>query len=201
VDMALTGQGALEFVTDNTYELVILDLGLPEVDGIHLLKHFRNLGGNAAVLVLTGRLKIVERELGLDAGADDYLTKPFDVRELLARVRALLRRPKQYRSTVLTAGELSLDCKHHRVHCNQHEIALKPLEFALLEFFLRHPNQVLTGESLLNGVWGSQSDASLDTLRTYIKTLRKKIDRPGVPSRISTLHGVGYRFDGGADER
>ncbi len=189
------GARALEILRIAQFDVVVLDWMLPGLTGIEVCQQYRRTGGCAPVLMLTGRKEITEKERGYAAGADDYLTKPFDTRELSLRVRALLRRTPTFAGDVLTAGALSLDPVSHRVTRAGTEIHLQPLEFALLEYLMRHPRHVLSADALLNSVWATESEASVDTLRTYIKTLRKKIDVEGEPSGIRTVHGFGYKFE------
>jgi DNA-binding response OmpR family regulator len=179
-----------------SYEVVILDWDLPKCTGIEVCKEFRSRGGSTPILMLTGKGSINEKETGLDAGADDYLTKPFHLKELSARIRALLRRPvASYTGATLKAGPLELDPSTRRVTKSGDELTLLPKEYALLEFFLRHPNEVFSPDALLNRVWNSESDASTDTIYTYIKMLRKKITPEAPSSMIKTVHGVGYRLE------
>lgn len=172
------------------YDLIILDWELPEVSGLEILKHYRSRGGQAPVLMLTGKDEISDKEEGLDGGADDYLTKPFHMKELGARVRSLLRRPAAVRESVLSAKSITMDVSKYRVHKGTESIALVPKEFQLLEFMMRHPNQVFTPEALLNRVWPSESDSTAEALRTTMKRLRKKIDPDS--EILKTVHGVGY---------
>lgn len=188
------GAEALAALKLYDYDLIILDLNLPTLSGMQICTEYRSSGGRSPILMLTGRKDISDKERGLDVGADDYLTKPFDTRELSARVRTLLRRPATFTGTILQAGDIALDPTSHRVTKRGEEIQLQPLEFALLEFQMRHPNQVYSPDTLLNRVWGTHSEAAVDTLRTYIKTLRKKIDEDGQPSLVQTVFGVGYRL-------
>jgi DNA-binding response OmpR family regulator len=132
---------------------------------------------------------------GLDAGADDYLGKPFELSELSARLRALLRRPAQYGGKILTVRSIVLETDTYRVTVDGKEVTLLPKEFALLEFLMRHPNQVFSSEALIDRVWPSDSEASPDTVRTYVNRLRKKLDVEGQSSAIRTIHGIGYKLD------
>lgn len=200
VDTVYNGRDAKDYLKHYEFDVIVMDWNLPDSDGIDILREYRSIGGNAPVLMLTGKGKSSEKETGLDAGADDYLVKPFDPRELAARVRALLRRPKAFAGTIIKGGSLVIDTKSHRVTDGDKDIQLNPLEFALLEFLMRHQKQVFSPEALLNCVWGTTSDASIDSLRTYIKTLRKKIDAPSGRSRIATVHGLGYKFDPDEDK-
>ena len=159
-----------------------------------MLEEFRASGGNAPVLMLTGKDSISDKELGLDTGADDYLTKPFHGKELTARIKALLRRPPNLVSDVLKVGDLVLERADFRVTRNGQEVRLLPKEFALLEFFMRYPNRVFSAEALLERVWVSESEATVDAVTSCIKRLRKKLEIDGDKSPISTVHGVGYKL-------
>jgi DNA-binding response OmpR family regulator len=175
------------------YDVIILDWELPGKNGVDILKEFRSRGGNTPILMLTGKDAVDDKEQGLDSGADDYLTKPFQMKELAARVRALLRRPAAVKENVLKAGAITLDPVKYRAAKNGEIVQLVPKEFALLEFLLRHPNQVFSGEALLNRVWPTESDATEEALRTTMKRLRKKIDPDN--ALIKTIHGVGYLLE------
>lgn len=176
------------------YDLIILDWELPGLSGLQICKEFRERGGTTPVIMLTGKKALQEKELGLDAGADDYLTKPFEMRELQARLRALLRRPTGYVDNVLKAGDLELEPGIFRVTRGGCEIRLLPKEFALLEFFMRHKGQSFSAEAVLNRVWPSESEATPESFRTCLKRLRQKIDCDGQPSIIEHVHGLGYRI-------
>lgn len=195
VEAVQTGRDAVEHLRFYRYDLIILDWLLPGASGLEVCKQFRDMGGTTPVLMLTARGELVDKEQAFTLGADDYLTKPFQPRELLARMRALLRRPPRLVGNVIEAEDLVLDQGANRVTKDGVEVHLQPLEYALLEFLMRHPGQTYSPDALLNMVWTSDSDASIDTLRTYIKTLRKKIDTEGKESHIKTLRGHGYRFD------
>lgn len=195
VEVVGDGKEGLEKLQFYEYDIVILDWALPGMQGVDILKEFRNKGGVTPVLMLTGKDAVTEKEQGFDAGADDYLTKPFHMKELSARLRALLRRPQAYVGDVLEHGSLSLDRSNYAVVRNGEQIRLLPKEFALLEFLMRHPNQVFSADALLNRVWASESDATIDALTTCIKRLRKKVDVQGQQSIIRTIHGVGYKLD------
>jgi DNA-binding response OmpR family regulator len=193
VDVVNLGQEAIERLRFDKYDVLILDWKLPDLSGIEVCKSFRAKGGTTPVIMLTGRTEISDKETGLDAGADDYLTKPFHPRELSARVRALLRRSADLKQNVLSCGDLVLDPQGFKVTKAGAEISLLPKEFAL--FFLRHPNQVFSPEALLDRVWSAESEASPDTIRVHITKLRGKIDTEGQPSIIKTLHRQGYKME------
>lgn len=197
VEVVHDGQEAYDRLRVYSYELVVLDWELPKMTGIEVCKQFRNHGGHTPIIMLTGKDALSEKEAGLDAGADDYLTKPFHLKELSARIRALLRRPVQsYTGSKLKFGELELDPLSRRVTRNNEELTLLPKEYALLEFFMRHPNEVFSPEALINRVWSSESETTADTIYTYMKMLRKKISPDAPGSVIKTIHGVGYKFEG-----
>ncbi|MBS1956513.1 MAG: response regulator transcription factor [Cyanobacteria bacterium SZAS-4] len=196
VDVVHDGKEGAERLRMYDYDVAILDWELPGMHGPSIVKEYRDGGGTIPLLMLTGKTNYTDKEQGLDSGADDYLTKPFHPRELSARLRALLRRSGANRTaTVLTAGDLSLDPQAFKVTKGDNEIPFLPREFALLEFFMRHPNEVFGPEAILNHVWSSESDASPDTVRVHITRLRSKIDTPGEKSLIHTIHRVGYRFE------
>lgn len=195
VDLARNGTEAEAALKIYVYDLVILDWMLPDVAGIDVCKQYRAKGGLANILMLTGKKAVEDKEAGLDAGADDYLTKPFHPKELSARVRALLRRPKQIAGAQIAIGDLKLDTRTSQVSRNGQSIPLVPKEYSLLEFLCRHKNQSFTAEAILERVWGSDSAASIDTVRTHIKTLRRKIDGDGSDSMIRTVRGQGYKIE------
>jgi two-component system OmpR family response regulator len=195
VDLVDTGRGAQERLSNGTYDLLIVDWGLPDIAGVDICKQYRESGGSASILMLTGKGNVADKEQGLDAGADDYLTKPFHPRELSARLRALLRRPREIRDNILQVGDLTLDPEGCRVTKAGKEINLLPKEFALLEFLMRHPNQVFKADVLLDKVWSKESENSPDTVRVHITKLRSKIDSEGEPSIIRTMHRVGYKLE------
>lgn len=195
VEHADCGADARELLQSREYDLLILDWELPDASGIDICKEFRARGGSTPILMLTGKGKTSDKEVGLDSGADDYLTKPFSAQELKARLRALTRRAERpYTGNVLTCEDISLDPSRFYATRGDTTLSLVPKEFALLEFFMRNPNQVFNPESLISHVWTADEDVSPDTLRTYIMNLRKKIDKSGQESLIETVHGLGYRF-------
>ena len=197
MEAVLTGEDARDRLRHYSYDLIILDWSLPDISGVTLLKQFRLEGKTTPVLMLTGRVEIEEKEEGFDAGADDYLTKPFSTRELLARSRALLRRFSGSTSNTLSIDSLTLNVATRDVRRNGRSIDLLPKEFAVLEFLLRHPNQVFTGQALLNHVWASESEASVDAVRTCMMRLRKKLQQDDETTLIHTVYGVGYKLQAG----
>ena len=195
VEVADAGDQGLQLLRDRIYDLAILDIMLPQLNGIEVCRQFRESGGIIPVLMLTARSAISDKEAGLDAGADDYLTKPFNLRELSARVRALLRRPTSAPVNEFKSGELRLDRRACKVFRGNEEIHLHPKEFGLLEFLMRNAGEVFNAEQLIERIWGSDSNIVPDTIRTHIKTLRKKIDLPDEPSLIQNVRGMGYKIE------
>ncbi|HEY9787289.1 MAG TPA: response regulator transcription factor [Candidatus Obscuribacterales bacterium] len=194
VTTCATGEEALDHLKARSFDLVIFDWMLPGKSGLEVCKSYRESGGKCPSLMLTTLTHVDDVEVGLDSGCDDYLRKPFELKELCARIRALLRRPAEFQAYDMKAGDITLETKTHKVfRCGQ-EVHLLPKEFALLRFFMLHPDQVFSPECLLDNIWPSDSSASPDSIRTYVKRLRKKIDAPGEPSVIANVHGVGYKF-------
>lgn len=189
-----SGEDALQELSLNQYDLIIMDWLLPGTNGVDACKTYREKGGKCPALMLTTQAHADDVEQGLDAGCDDYLKKPFDLRELSARIRALLRRPIEFNGYQLRAGDLVLETNTHRVYRGGKEVHLLPREFALLRFFMINRGKVFSPESLLDNVWASDSSASPDSIRTYVKRVRRKIDVEGSPSMIHNVHGVGYKF-------
>lgn len=192
VDVASNGREGLDYALAAEYDVLILDIMLPKLDGIQLLRQLRHQGCKTPTLMLTARDTVDNRVEGLDAGADDYLVKPFAFPELLARVRALLRRPPLQASTVLQIGSLLMDTAKHIVERNGRLIDLSPREYAVLEYLMRHPNQVLTRTQIGEHVWNFDFYNQSNVVDVYIGYLRRKVDKPGEPSLIHTVRGVGY---------
>lgn len=193
VDLAHDGARALELALTNEYDAIVLDLMLPGIDGLTICRRLRQAGRETPVLILSARDLVGDRVQGLDAGADDYLVKPFAIEELLARLRALLRRQSRAAaSTVLRVGDLELDPATRTVRRGGRPIALTPKEFALLEYLMRRAGRVLTRTMIAEHVWGFPFDHSSNVVDVYIKHLRDKLDEDGRPSVIQTVRGVGY---------
>lgn len=197
VQCAHDGQEAIDYLRVNSYDVIVLDWMMPGASGIDVCRKLRETGNKTPILMLTCRDSTDDKEKGLDSGADDYLTKPFENKELAARLRALLRRPSTFTGTVLKAGRISLDPSTRRLFRDGLEISARPMVINLLEFLLRHQDQFFSAEALLNRVWHDDSMASLDTVRAHIKLLRKSIDLPGETSLIKTERNKGYRLDSG----
>lgn len=195
VEVVNSGEEALSALQRSKYDILILDWMLPGLSGVQICEHVRQAKENCLILLLTNKSNVAEKELGLDSGADDFLTKPFNLRELSARLRALLRRPKVFKGFVYQINDLILDSSKFTIKKGGVEIALLPREFSLLEFFMRNPDRVFSAEEILNNVWASEAQASPDTIRTYIKKLRRKLDSPNKPSMFKTVHSVGYRLE------
>lgn len=191
VQTVLGGKEAIAALRINKYDLIILDWMMPEVSGLDVVKEYRSSGGKIPILMLTAKSMVADKESGLDSGADDYLTKPFDYKELLARVRALLRRPTSVSATILKAGEITLDPVTCTVTKSGTNIHLRPKVYSMLEFFMRHPNQLFTAEALLERVWLDDSTASPDTVRTHLKLLRRSLELKG-DELIRTVRNRGY---------
>jgi len=192
VDLASDGESALEQIEVVPYDLVILDLTLPQKGGFELLHLLRQQGNKVPVLILTARTAVSYRVKGLDLGADDYLVKPFAIEELLARVRALLRRGGNEPVTKLQAEDLILDPVSHEVYRSGKKIDLTAKEYALLEYFLRNPNRVLTRSMITEHVWDIHFDTFTNVIDVYVSYLRNKVDRGFKPPLIHTVRGVGY---------
>lgn len=202
VDVALTAAEALEKLPLNAYDLLVLDLRLPDGDGLELCRRIR--GGELhepglpelRILMLTARASLEDRVRGLDAGADDYLVKPFSLAELLARLRALLRRDAGVEPGALRVGELILDSARHQAWRAGRPLRLTRKEFGVLEYLMRRPGQVVPAAELLRQVWDEHADPLTETVRVTVGTLRRKLNGEGGPSPIETVPGKGYRLEG-----
>ncbi len=193
VQTSSDGSDALRLLAARAPDVVVLDVSMPHVDGLEVCRRLRAAGDPTPVLMLTARVAVGDRVAGLDAGADDYLVKPFALEELLARLRALLRRAGPARvSTMLRYGDLTLDPGSRRVSRGNRRIELTRTEFALLQLFLRHPGQVLTREVISADVWDYDFGPASNSLDVYIGYLRRKTESPGEPRLIQTVRGVGY---------
>ena len=197
VDVTGSGEEALWLGTENPYDAIVLDLMLPDVDGFAVCRGLRERGRWMPVLMLTARDAVRDRVAGLDAGADDYLTKPFSLAELLARLRALIRRGATERPSVLRVGDLSVDPAARSVSRDGHAIELTAKEYALLEFFMRHPGEVLTRTRLIEHVWDFAYEGDSNVVDVYVRYLRNKVDRPFGRDSIETVRGSGYRLRSG----
>jgi len=194
VDLASNGEEGVWFGTENDYDAIILDVGLPDVDGFGVCRRLREAGRWAPVLMLTARDAVADRVSGLDVGADDYLTKPFSFAELVARLRALMRRGAGKRPTLLKVGDLILDPATRQVRHGAVDVLLTSKEFALLEYFMRHPGEVLSRTRMIEHVWDFAYDGNSNVVDVYVRHLRDKIDRPFGKRSIETVRGAGYRL-------
>ncbi|MGL6198928.1 MAG: response regulator transcription factor [Lachnospiraceae bacterium] len=193
VDLARDGITAEEFGCTGLYDIIILDRMLPGRDGLKVLKSLRAKGIKSAVIFLTAKDSIDDRAEGLDAGADDYLVKPFSNKELLARIRALGRRPAAWNEdTMIGIGELKLDYKNYTVLLQDETIRLTAQESQLLEYLIRNKNQTLSKEQILNKIWGFNTEADINSVELYIYYLRKKLGKSGVGYELKTIRGAGY---------
>ena len=195
VDIADDGEKGWEYASINEYDVIVLDWMLPKMNGLAMCSKLRQAGNRTPVLILTAKDAVEDKIKGLDQGADDYLTKPFAFDELLARIRALLRRPKDLRDErVLKAGNVSIDMIGRKAFVGKEEISLSQKEFALLEFLLQHKGEVVTRIQIAEHVWDLHFDPMSNTIDVYINFLRKKVDGDRRKSRIETVRGVGYRL-------
>ena len=192
VDAVFTGRDALDWIGAAPYDLIILDIMLPGIDGLTVCRELRLRGDRTPVLMLTARDGIEDRVDGLDAGADDYLVKPFAMKELLARLRALTRRTDQPKSSVLSYADLTLDARTHQVRRNGKLIPLALKEFSVLECLLREPGRVLTRAQIAEHVWSYENFNQSNVVDVYVRNLRRKIDEPFEQKLIYTVRGVGY---------
>ncbi|MCX7609798.1 MAG: response regulator transcription factor [Anaerolineales bacterium] len=195
VDIAVNGEEGWELGEINEYDLVILDLNLPKLDGLEVCKRLRSNKPKTLVLMLTARSRLEDRIVGLDLGADDYLVKPFHFDELTARIRALLRRDLRVREPVLRAGDLSLDPASRTAWKGKRRLELTTKEFAILEYLLRHPGEVVSQEELIEHIWNEDVNLFTASVRVHIHSLRRKLgDNANCPRYIETVSGAGYRL-------
>ena len=196
VDMAYTGNDGFDLATTEEYDLIILDLMLPGMNGISICKQLRIKSLHTPIIMLTAKSQIQDKVNGLNSGADDYLTKPFSFEELLARVRALIRRPKKILSPALSVADLFLDTENFDVKRDNKTVKLSNKEFSLLEYLIRNKNKILTKEQIISHVWNYDSDILPNTVEVYIRNLRTKIDFPFKNKKplIKTVRGFGYKI-------
>ncbi len=196
VDVAYDGNSGFDLAMGETYDLLILDRMLPAKDGLSICKDLRTKQNHTPILILTAKGQIQDKVAGLDAGADDYLTKPFSFEELLARIRALFRRPKNSLETILTVADLQLDSSSYQVIRNKTVIQLSNKEFSLLEYLMRNAHKILTKEQIINHVWDYDANVLPNTVEVYIRNLRNKIDHPFKERKplIRTVRGFGYKI-------
>lgn len=195
VDAVYTGTDALDYLQVEHYDGVILDVMMPGMDGFEVLKALRATGNTVPVLMLTARSDVDDRVTGLDLGADDYLTKPFATKELLARVRAITRRVTDASSSLLTLGNVTLDCASFELTCGGQTLRLNRKEFQLLQLFMSYPNQTFSAEHLMQKIWGYESDAEINVVWVNISNLRKKFTALGADIQIRSHRNQGYRIE------
>jgi len=199
VDTVDNGPEVFDWVASAAYDIIVLDIMLPGMDGLSVCRKLRGKGYVMPILMLTARDAVPDRVAGLDAGADDYLVKPFAIEELTARLRALSRREGPSKTTALQVGDLVLDTAAKRAYRGNSPIErLTSKEYSLLETLMRHPNQVLTREQIIDHVWNMEFESGSKLIEVYISSLRKKIDKPHPQQLIQTVRGLGYRIS--ADE-
>jgi len=195
VEVVDDGELARQHLKVYDFDLIILDWMLPGESGIEICKNYRKNGGEAQVMMLTARTSVDDRAEGLDAGADDYLAKPFHMKEFLARVRALLRRTTPSRSHIFNLGDIILDTRASEIEFNDTKTKLLKKELDILVFLIKHPGQSYSGEELLNRIWSADSIVTTETVRTHIKNLRRKLELLGKPDLIKHVRGLGYAVD------
>lgn len=198
VDTCYDGEEAYELITTETYDLVVLDLNLPGMDGIDILSKVRSQDKNIKILILSARSTVSDKVTGLDSGANDYLAKPFDFEELEARIRCLLRRTFIQEDTILVWDSIALDTVRRSASVNGEELALTKKELALLEYFLLHPDKVISQEEMMEHVWNMEADSLSNAVRVHIASLRKKLKAALSYDTIATKIGAGYYLIGGS---
>lgn len=195
VDVVYNGQEGFDFASSEEYDLIVLDRLLPGMDGLELCRRLRQQEIHTPILMLTAKGQLEDKVEGLDTGADDYMVKPFAFAELFARVRALVRRPRQSIGATLKVGGLTLNTLTYEVNRGDSSIRLSSKEFSLLEYLMRHPNKIVTKEQIINHVWSYDADVLPNSVEVYIKHLRDKIDAPfGGEPLIHTVRGFGYKI-------
>jgi DNA-binding response OmpR family regulator len=198
VDIAYDGTAGYDYASSEPYDVIILDRLLPGTDGLGICKKLREQGNHTPILMLTAKAQVNDKVEGLNSGADDYLTKPFAFEELLARIKALVRRPKITTSNTLQVEDLSLNTDTYEIKRGKAQITLSAKEFALLEYLMRHQNKTLTKGQIINHVWSYDANILPNTVEVFIGYLRNKIDRPfkDKKSLINTVRGFGYKIEG-----
>ena len=204
VETAYNGRDGLQLLENFSFDLVLLDWQLPDIEGLEVLSTYRSKGGTVPIIFLTGKKDVDDKESGLDAGADDYLTKPFDVRELLARMRSVQRRAVQNFQTNLSANGVELNMKLRTLRLQNgatgqpsDEVKLSTTEASILEFFFRHPDQLFSAAEVFDRVWPSETEAKADTLRVHLHVLRRKLSLANMPELVKTIKGSGYILETG----
>ena len=197
VDAVFNGQDALDYGLAVNYDCIVLDIMMPRIDGIQVLRSLREAHISTPVLLLTAKSQVEDRVAGLDSGADDYLPKPFDSREFIARVRALTRRGGEYTPHILTAGNIILDCTAFELKCGSSCVRLGNKEFQMLELLMRQKGRLISTEQFMEHIWGYDSNAEINVVWAYISYLRRKLETVGADVRISARRGQGYLLEEG----
>lgn len=197
VDAVFNGQDALDYGLAENYDCIVLDIMMPRIDGIQVLRSLREAHISTPVLLLTAKSQVEDRVAGLDSGADDYLPKPFDSREFIARVRALTRRGGEYTPHILTAGNITLDCTAFELKCGSSCVRLGNKEFQMLELLMRQKGRLISTEQFMEHIWGYDSNAEINVVWAYISYLRRKLETVGADVRISARRGQGYLLEEG----
>lgn len=195
VDASHDGEAALRWATTVPFDLIVLDVMLPGLDGLEVSRRLRQQRIQVPILMLTGLDSVDDRVLGFESGADDYLVKPFALRELIVRIKALLRRHLPERSAVLSAGPIELDMAAHAVRVNDQEVNVTRKEFAILEYFMLNRGRLLTRDQIIEHVWNYDSDAGYNLIEVYVGRLRRKLLGAGAQDPFVTIRGAGYRFE------
>ncbi len=195
VDAVYNGQDALDYGLDENYDGIILDLMMPKKNGLEVLRELRSKGISTPVIILTAKSEVEDRILGLDTGADDYLTKPFNMGELLARVRALTRRKSEFSPNVMTFGNISLNRESFELTCGEESLRLGNKEFQMLEMLISNPGRLISTEQFMERIWGYDTDAEINVVWVYISYLRKKLSSLGCNVEIKAVRGVGYTLE------
>ena len=195
VDAVYNGQDAYDYLSAQEYDGAILDIMMPKMDGLEVVKKIRAEGNHIPVIFLTARSELDDKILGLDTGADDYLTKPFAMKELLARLRAITRRSGEVADNVLTFKDLSLDCSSYTLSCGDKNVALPNKEFQMMEMLMRNPGQIFSQDRFMDRIWGLDTDTDLSVVWFYISYLRKKMQSIGSGVKIKATRNVGYSLE------
>lgn len=195
VDVVHNGADAMDYFHSVDYDVIVLDIMMPKIDGLTVLTRIRREKSGIPVMMLTAKAEIEDRVAGLNAGADDYLPKPFSTREFIARVKALARRNAGYTDAVLSLGNVQLDCNCYKLSCGTQTVRLNNKEYQLMELFLKHPHFVFSTDHLMDKVWGQDSEASIDVVWTYVGFIRKKLRQLDADIEIKTVRGAGYSLE------
>lgn len=195
VDIVHNGKDALDYYHQTDYDVIVLDIMMPQIDGLEVLKQIRSKGASVPIMMLTAKAEIEDRVAGLESGADDYLSKPFATSEFVARVKALTRRQNGYSEYTLKLGHAELDCNCYELRCGMHGVRLNNKEYQMLELFFSHPHYVFSTEHLMKKIWGLDSEAEIDVVWTYIGFIRKKLKTINADVEIKTVRGAGYSLE------